>query len=95
MSTYDQQAREQEFEAFDRLPPSVRRVFHEATCDWSAKNCVDYWKSPLNQAFGMTEGRTVNEQIIEDVRQADAEERRKDRALAHAMATGTAWRKRV
>ena len=79
--------REAEYEVFDVLPPEVRRVFHNAAGNWSAKDCVDHWRNPLN-LLDLPIGRTVYQQIIEDVRWADEQERKKDQALYRMMARG-------
>lgn len=80
--------RDAEYEVFDALPPPVRRVFHEAAANWSAKDAYDHWKNPLH-LLDLPYGKTVHEQVIDDVRWADAQESKKDQALFRAMSRGS------
>ena len=86
MSRYSAIDREAEFEAYDALPAYVKKAFQEAHANWSAKECMDYWRDPLNLAFCLPDGKAVFQQIVDDVKAADEQERQRDRAVARMLA---------
>ena len=72
--------RDAEYAVFDALPKEVRDVFNYALTNWSAKDAYDHWKNPLH-LLDLPYGKTVHEQVIDDVKWADEQEAKKGRAM--------------